>query len=70
MTKAPNELPGNEEEYEEMGESIASLKISAIELAIKAVVLSDKPKETVDILRIARTFYNFITEEEEDKDDE
>lgn len=70
MKAEPQELPDNEDEYEEIGESISSLKISAIKLAIKAAVQSEKPREPENILRIARVFYNFITEEEEDKDDE
>jgi hypothetical protein len=64
MKEAPQELPDNEEEYEEMGESITSLKISAIELAIKAAGLAGNPKEPENVLKIARDFYEFIAEDD------
>jgi hypothetical protein len=64
--KETEELPeDNFEDDEEIGDNDQECRIAAIDLAIKAVVVSGSQVDPGNIIKIAKDFYQFIIGEDE-----
>jgi len=63
--KEVEELPEEDFEDGEMEDNDQESRIAAIDLAIKAVVVSGSTKDPANILKIAKDFYLFIIAEDE-----